>query len=145
MFAWGVSESAPESPEALAQGGSSFSRPKGVNEVLSLPWGDHMALAGSVAVAGVGRGGGLWDPAVASLAVSVPAGGRGAGGGARQGGAAGAQHHGPEGGAAREEAQAPAGECRGNPTAHTHTQPVMGALRAPGYVKALRCGRFPVL
>lgn len=61
-------------------------------------------------------------PALASQAVSVPTGGRGAGGGSWQGGAAGAQHDCTEGGAAWAEAQAPPGECHGIPWAHTHTR-----------------------
>lgn len=43
--------------------------------------------------------------------VSVPTGRRGTGGESWQGGAPGAQHHGPEGGEAWPEAQAPTGEC----------------------------------
>lgn len=76
---------------------------------------------GSVAVMGVGgRGGSLLDPAPGSQAMSVPTGGRGAGGGSWQGGAAGGQHDHAEGGAAWTEAQAPPGECHGVPPARTH-------------------------
>lgn len=67
-------------------------------------------------------GEGFGGPALASQAVSVPTGGRGAGGGSRQGGAAGAQHNYAEGGAAWQEAQAPPGECGGGPPARMRTQ-----------------------
>lgn len=102
-----------------SKGGSALPGRKGVKSIPA--GGAAMAQPGSVAVVGLGQGGGLWDPALASQAVSVPAGGRGAGGGTRQGGAAGAQHNCTEGGAAWEEAQAPPGECHGTPPPETHS------------------------